>query len=143
MHFTLHPRLAADTTVLGDMPLCRVLLSKEALGPWLILVPRRDNLTEIHHLPEEEQVQLMRESSAVAALLEKDYQADKINIGALGNLVPQLHVHHIARFRSDIAWPGPVWGNTDGVQRDDAIQQALAEELRAELSGIEGFVASE
>ena len=143
MHFTLHPRLAADTTVLGDMPLCRVLLSKEALGPWLILVPRRDNLTEIHHLPEEEQVQLMRESSAVAALLEKDYQADKINIGALGNLVPQLHVHHIARYRSDIAWPGPVWGNTDGVQRDDAIQQALAEELRAELSGIEGFVASE
>lgn len=143
MHFSLHPRLAADTTVLGNLPLCQVLLSKEALGPWLILVPRKENLSEIHHLPEEEQFQLMRESSAVASLLEKDYQADKINVGALGNLVPQLHVHHIARFSSDIAWPGPVWGNTDGTQREEAVQQALAEELRAELSSIEGFVATE
>lgn len=141
MHFTLHPRLQADTTVLGDLPLCRVLLSKEALGPWLILVPRKEALTEIHHLPQDEQYQLMRESSAVAALLETDYQADKINVGALGNLVPQLHVHHIARFQSDIAWPGPVWGNTDGTQREEAVQQALAEELRAELSNIEGFAA--
>ncbi|MGF1686689.1 HIT domain-containing protein [Photobacterium japonica] len=139
MHFTLHPRLAADTTVLGNFPLCQVLLSKEALGPWLILVPRKDALTEIHHLSHEEQCQLMRESSTVAALLEKDYQADKINIGALGNLVPQLHVHHIARFQSDIAWPGPVWGNTDGTQRSEALQQALAEELQAELSHTDGF----
>ncbi|GAB3526297.1 HIT domain-containing protein [Photobacterium alginatilyticum] len=141
MHFSLHPRLAADTTVLGDLPLCRVLLSKEALGPWLILVPRRDEITEIHHLPEQDQLQLMRESSAVASLLETDYQADKINIGALGNLVPQLHVHHIARFQSDIAWPGPIWGNTDGTQREDGIQVALAEELRDELANIDGFTA--
>ncbi|MGR5146139.1 HIT domain-containing protein [Photobacterium alginatilyticum] len=141
MHFSLHPRLAADTTVLGDLPLCRVLLSKEALGPWLILVPRRDEITEVHHLPEQDQLQLMRESSAVASLLETDYQADKINIGALGNLVPQLHVHHIARFQSDIAWPGPIWGNTDGTQREDGIQIALAEELRDELANIDGFTA--
>ncbi|WP_299014669.1 HIT domain-containing protein [uncultured Photobacterium sp.] len=139
MHFTLHPRLAADTTVLGDFPLCRVLLSKEALGPWLILVPRKENLTEIHLLPEEEQFQLMRESSAVATLLEKDYQADKINIGALGNLVPQLHVHHIARFETDIAWPGPIWGNTNGIQRKETVQEALAEELRSELATIDVF----
>ncbi|WP_064602637.1 HIT domain-containing protein [Photobacterium sp. J15] len=143
MPFTLHPRLAADTTVLGDLPLCRVLLSKEALGPWLILVPRKDNLTEIHHLPEDEQFQLMRESSAVATLLENDYQADKINVGALGNLVPQLHVHHIARFKDDIAWPGPIWGNTNGTQREEAVQQALAEELREELSDLNGFVTIE
>lgn len=143
MPFTLHPRLAADTTVLGDLPLCRVLLSKEALGPWLILVPRKDNLTEIHHLPEDEQFQLMRESSAIATLLENDYQADKINVGALGNLVPQLHVHHIARFKDDIAWPGPIWGNTNGTQREEAVQQALAEELREELSDLDGFVTIE
>ncbi|ELR67349.1 Diadenosine tetraphosphate (Ap4A) hydrolase [Photobacterium marinum] len=143
MPFTLHPRLAADTTVLGDLPLCRVLLSKEALGPWLILVPRKDNLTEIHHLPEDEQFQLMRESSAVATLLENDYQADKINVGALGNLVPQLHVHHIARFKDDVAWPGPIWGNTDGTQREEAVQQALAEDLREELSSLDGFVTVE
>ena len=140
MSFTLHPQLATDTTSLGDLPLSRVLLSKEALGPWLILVPRKDNLTEIHHLSVDEQYQLIRESSAVAALLESDYQADKINIGALGNLVPQLHIHHIARFTTDIAWPGPVWGNTDGTQRNDELQQALAEELRDELNSIDGFV---
>ncbi|MGF1759451.1 HIT domain-containing protein [Photobacterium sagamiensis] len=142
MSFILHPQLATDTTILGDLPLSRVLLSKEALGPWLILVPRKDDLTEIHHLPVDEQYQLIRESSAVAALLESDYQADKINIGALGNLVPQLHVHHIARFTTDIAWPGPVWGNTDGTQRNDGLQQALAEELRDELNNIDGFVAA-
>ncbi|WP_318459426.1 HIT family protein [Photobacterium leiognathi] len=141
MHFTLHPRLESDTTVLGDFPLSRVLLSKEALGPWIILVPRVDELREIHHLPEQDQFQLIRESSAVATLLENDYQAEKINVGALGNLVPQLHLHHIARFSNDIAWPGPIWGNTDGTQRSDELQAALAEELRAELSQIEGFSA--
>lgn len=139
MSFTLHPRLMADTTVLGDLPLSRVLLVKEALGPWLILVPRYDALREIHHLSEQDQQQLMRESSAVAALLEQDYQAEKINIGALGNLVPQLHIHHIARFSNDVAWPGPIWGNTQGIQRSEEVQQALAEELRQELSNIAGF----
>ncbi|OBU22710.1 HIT domain-containing protein [Photobacterium kishitanii] len=141
MSFILHPRLMADTTVLGDLPLSQVLLVKEALGPWLILVPRYDALREIHHLSEQDQQQLMRESSAVAALLEQDYQAEKINIGALGNLVPQLHIHHIARFSHDIAWPGPIWGNTNGIQRSDDVQQALAEELRQELSNITGFTA--
>ena len=139
MSFTLHPQLMADTTILGDLPLSRILLAKEALGPWLILVPRYDALREIHHLSEQDQQQLMRESSAIAALLEQDYQAEKINIGALGNLVPQLHIHHIARFSNDIAWPGPVWGNTKGIQRSKEVQQALAEELRQELSNIAGF----
>ncbi|EAS43854.1 HIT domain-containing protein [Photobacterium profundum] len=142
MSFILHSRLASDTTILGDLPLCQVLLSKEALGPWLILVPRKEDLTEIHHLPEDEQYQLMRESSAVASLLENNYQADKINVGALGNLVPQLHVHHIARFKVDVAWPGPVWGNTDGTQRDEELQLALAEDLRVDLSNITGFVSA-
>ncbi|KJF96405.1 HIT family hydrolase [Photobacterium angustum] len=141
MRFTLHPRLQSDTTVLGDFPLSRVLLSKEALGPWIILVPRVDELREIHHLPEQDQCQLIRESSAVATLLENDYQAEKINVGALGNLVPQLHLHHIARFSHDIAWPGPIWGNTNGTQRSEALQAALADELREELNQIEGFTA--
>jgi diadenosine tetraphosphate (Ap4A) HIT family hydrolase len=142
MSFILHSRLASDTTTLGDLPLCQVLLSKEALGPWLILVPRKEDLTEIHHLPEDEQYQLIRESSAVATLLEDNYQADKINVGALGNLVPQLHVHHIARFKVDVAWPGPIWGNTDGTQRSEELQLALAEDLRTELSNITGFVSA-
>ncbi|WP_297481358.1 HIT family protein [uncultured Photobacterium sp.] len=139
MSFTLHPQLMADTTILGDLPLSRVLLAKEALGPWLILVPRYESLREIHYLSEQDQQQLMRESSAVAALLEQDYQAEKINIGALGNLVPQLHLHHIARFSDDVAWPGPIWGNTKGIKRSEEVQQALAEELRQELTNITGF----
>lgn len=109
MAFALHPRLEADTTWLGDLPLCRVLLSKEDIGPWLILVPKVDGITELHHLSEQDQQQFMRESSLIASRLEQFASPDKINIGALGNMVPQLHVHHIARFQTDIAWPGPVW----------------------------------
>ncbi|HGO5290414.1 HIT domain-containing protein [Photobacterium damselae] len=133
MSFTLHERLVADTSVLGDFPLSRVLLAKEALGPWIILVPKKDNLREIHHLSEQEQIQLIKESCLIAQLLETDYKAEKINVGALGNLVPQLHLHHIARFSDDIAWPGPIWGNTKGIQRSEAVQQALVEELQSEL----------
>ncbi|BBC41490.1 HIT family protein [Photobacterium damselae subsp. piscicida] len=133
MNFTLHERLAADTSVLGDFPLSRVLLAKEALGPWIILVPKKDNLREIHHLSEQEQIQLIKESCLIAQLLETDYKAEKINVGALGNLVPQLHLHYIARFSDDIAWPGPIWGNTKGIQRSEAVQQALVEELQSEL----------
>ncbi|EEZ41459.1 hypothetical diadenosine tetraphosphate hydrolase [Photobacterium damselae subsp. damselae CIP 102761] len=97
------------------------------------MVPKKDNLREIHHLSEQEQIQLIKESCLIAQLLETDYKAEKINVGALGNLVPQLHLHHIARFSDDIAWPGPIWGNTKGIQRSEAVQQALVEELQSEL----------
>lgn len=105
--FELHSRLQADTRWLGDLPLCRVLLAKDSQYPWLILVPRVANLREIHHLAPEQQQQLMQESCAVAALMEQALSPDKINIGALGNLVPQLHLHHVARFATDRAWPAP------------------------------------
>jgi diadenosine tetraphosphate (Ap4A) HIT family hydrolase len=78
--------------------------------PWFILVPQRKNITEIHHLPPHEQQQLTIESSWLATAIEQAFQADKINIAALGNMVPQLHVHHIARYKNDIAWPKPIWG---------------------------------
>lgn len=141
MSFTLHPRLKADTLHVGDLPLCTVLLSKEKVGPWLILVPKIADLIEIHHLPHEQQVQLITESSAIAAILENTFQPDKINVGALGNLVPQLHIHHIARFKTDIAWPGPIWGNTDGEVRNEKEQQSLVEKLQQKLSSINGFQA--
>ncbi|GAB6262068.1 HIT domain-containing protein [Photobacterium sp. R1] len=140
MSFTLHPRLSADTQVIGDLPLCRVLLSKEAIGPWLILVPRYESLREIHHMTAADQQQLMIESSATAQLLETYFSPDKINIGALGNLVPQLHIHHIARFTTDIAWPGPVWGNTDGSQRTENDEKILAERLKSLFSQLPGFL---
>lgn len=108
--FDLDARLAADTVALGDAPLSRVLLMRNRLFPWLILVPRRVGAVEIHRLSPTDQVLLTRETAAAARVLERLFTPDKINIGALGNLVPQLHVHVLARRRDDPAWPGPVWG---------------------------------
>ncbi|USH03379.1 HIT domain-containing protein [Grimontia kaedaensis] len=139
MPFELHPRLDADTTWLGDFPLCRVLLSKEDIGPWLILVPKVEGIREIHHLTKSDQQQFIQESSLVAEKLEAHSNADKLNIGALGNMVPQLHVHHIARFQTDIAWPGPVWGNTNGAQRHELAQNEMAEKWRSLLGDAAGF----
>lgn len=110
--FELHPRLDADTFELGRLPLCRVLLMNDATYPWMILVPQRPGLREIHELDEADQMQLMRESCLVARTMATMFEADKMNVAALGNMVPQLHVHHIARHTGDPAWPAPVWGRT-------------------------------
>jgi len=106
----LHPQLKKDTLVIGQFLLSKLLLMRDANYPWLILVPSREGLTEIFQLDEADQQQLQRESSCVAQLLAEEFKADKINIGALGNIVPQLHIHHIARYKNDLAWPAPVWG---------------------------------
>lgn len=111
--FTLHPQLAKDTLPLLDLQLCRVLLMKDATYPWVILVPRRDGLREMHQLTEMDQQTLMREITHTSAKLQAAFDADKMNVAALGNMVPQLHIHVIARFEGDAAWPGPVWGAVD------------------------------
>ena len=108
--FLLHPQLAQDSIVMGDFPLCRMLLMNDASYPWLILVPRRPAIREIFELSAADQLQLLKESSHLAEVLHRVFQADKLNIAALGNMVPQLHIHHIVRYRSDRAWPRPVWG---------------------------------
>ncbi len=108
--FTLHPRLAADTVVLGDFPLSQLLLMNDASYPWLILVPRRADIREVHELSDADQLQLIRESSWVSERLALQLQATKMNVANLGNMVPQLHWHVIARFEGDPAWPKPVWG---------------------------------
>ncbi len=108
--FALHPRLAADTIALGDWPLCRLLLMNDGRFPWVILVPTRPDLREIHDLPSAERVVLIEEIARVSALMQQAFKADKMNVAALGNQVAQLHVHVIARFASDPAWPSPVWG---------------------------------
>ena len=108
--FSLHPRLAADTLLLGDFPLSHCLLMNDMHYPWLVLVPRVEGIREIFELTVKDQQQLLRESSWVSERLSRHFNADKINIGALGNMVPQLHLHHIARYVNDAAWPGPVWG---------------------------------
>ncbi|HEY2110919.1 MAG TPA: HIT domain-containing protein, partial [Dongiaceae bacterium] len=107
--FTLHPRLAADTVALGDWPLCRLLLMNDARFPWVILVPARPELREIHDLPPAERATLIEEIARASALMQQAFAADKMNVAALGNQVPQLHIHVIARVASDPAWPNPVW----------------------------------
>lgn len=118
---------------MGRFPLCHLLLSRDANYPWCILVPDREGVIEIHQLTDADQQQLLRESSQLARVLETACAPDKLNIAALGNVVPQLHLHHIARYRNDPAWPAPVWGRV--VPRPYSEQQltALLERLGREL----------
>lgn len=108
--FLLHPRLESDGIFLADLELSRLLLMNDARYPWCILVPRRDDLGEIYELEPADQQQLWQESATLGQAMMEAFGGDKLNIAALGNLVPQLHLHHIVRYLDDEAWPGPVWG---------------------------------
>jgi len=108
--FTLHKTLAADTVEAARWPLCRVLLMNDSLYPWLILVPARLDRTEIHDLDPADQSHLITEIDRASRALSRLYSPHKINVAAIGNIVPQLHIHVAARFRTDDAWPGPIWG---------------------------------
>jgi diadenosine tetraphosphate (Ap4A) HIT family hydrolase len=108
--FQLHPRLEADTRAVTRLALCRVLLMNDRRFPWLILVPERADVREIHQLSPADRATLIEEIAQVAQTMERQHQAHKMNVAALGNQVPQLHVHIIARFTTDPAWPTPIWG---------------------------------
>lgn len=108
--FALDARLANDTLHVADLPLSQVRLMNDARFPWLILVPRRPDAVEVDDLAEPDQAQLWHEVRAAAATLRAAQPFDKLNLGALGNVVPQLHLHVVGRRRGDAAWPGPVWG---------------------------------
>lgn len=127
--FELHPRLAQDTFYIADLPLCRLLLMNDCRYPWLILVPRQASLTEVYQLEPEKQHQLWQESAQVGERLMQFTHADKLNIAALGNQVPQLHVHHVARFHNDSSWPAPIWG----IGTAEAYQPEHSESLIASL----------
>jgi diadenosine tetraphosphate (Ap4A) HIT family hydrolase len=106
----LHPQLLKDCKIIGRFELCHVLLMLDANYPWCLLVPDVDNVKEIFELSETEQQLLNKESVCLAKSLSRLFSADKMNIAAIGNMVPQLHVHHVVRSQDDIAWPKPVWG---------------------------------
>jgi len=106
----IHPQLSADCVVLGQLPLCHLLLMNDCHYPWFILVPRRAGLREIFQLDAGDRRQLLHESCELSEFLMEAYSGDKLNVAALGNLVPQLHLHHIVRYTADPAWPAPVWG---------------------------------
>jgi diadenosine tetraphosphate (Ap4A) HIT family hydrolase len=118
--FQLAPQLEQDSILLTDWPLCQLRLSLDANYPWFILVPRRANIREIIDLNTEDQMQLWQESACLSRWLQQYYQGDKLNIAALGNMVPQLHLHHIVRFKSDPAWPAPVWGKVAAISYTEA-----------------------
>lgn len=129
----LHPQLQQDCFILGQFDLCLLLLINDSQYPWFILVPQRKNISEIHHLPPHEQQQLIIESSLLATAIEQAFQADKINIAALGNMVPQLHIHHIARYKSDVAWPKPVWGLHPAIAYQNEERDIVIQHIKAHL----------
>lgn len=134
--FELHPQLARDCITIGDLPLSRVLLLNDCRYSWLVLVPRRADITELFHLGESDRQMLLDEVCRTGEQLMQMSEGDKLNIGALGNLVPQLHVHLVVRSRDDPAWPGPVWGHSAAQPyAEDALRNCL-QRLRGRLMAL-------
>lgn len=126
----LHERLAADTTLVGDLRLCRVLLMEDSRYPWLILVPQLPGLKDLHQVPAEHQPTLWDEINRAAVVLEQVTSPYKMNVAALGNQVTQLHIHVISRNREDPAWPGPVWGVGEATAYTEPDRAALTDAIR-------------
>ncbi len=127
--FELDEQIRNDTIPVCELSLCTVVLHKDANYPWLLLIPMRNSIREIHELSDEQQLQLMREISQVAKALQSHCNADKMNVAALGNMVPQLHIHIVARYFSDKAWPGPIWGAAKSTSYEPDQGQVLASQL--------------
>ena len=132
--FVLDSRLEQDTLLLGDFPLCRLLLMNDSSYPWFILVPRREEVSELFQLDGADQQSLWRETTALAETLKDTFGADKMNIATLGNMVSQLHMHVIARRRDDAAWPAPVWGWQPAQPYTDAQVEVVRQKLRLVLT---------
>jgi len=131
--FKLHERLDQDCLLVGQFELCLLLISRDANYPWLILVPKREGITEIHQLNDADRQQLLHESCTLSQVMSELFAPDKLNIAALGNVVPQLHMHHIARYHSDAAWPQPIWGVVPADNYDPDMLSARCENLRQRL----------
>ena len=131
--FKLDDTLRNDTLEVGNFGLSVLLMSRDANYPWFILVPRRAGVTELVDLEWQDRVRLLEESSRLSEALMAVFGGDKLNIATLGNLVAQLHVHHIVRFRSDPAWPAPVWGRLPALEESDDFYQARIDAVRRQL----------
>lgn len=132
--FALDARLAGDTCHVASLPLCEVLLMDDARYAWLVLVPRQYEVSEVAQLSEDDQAMLWREVNQAAVALRLVARCEKINIGALGNIVRQLHVHVVARNVGDAAWPGPVWGHGKAADYEPTARDKLIERLRETLA---------
>ncbi|TWD45491.1 diadenosine tetraphosphate (Ap4A) HIT family hydrolase [Pseudomonas sp. SJZ131] len=132
--FALDPQLQQDTLPIGDFPLCRLLLCNDANYPWFILVPRREDISELFQLDVDDQQQLWQETNALAEMLKDLFDADKMNVATLGNVVSQLHMHVIVRTRDDAAWPAPVWGKHPAKPYSAEQVATIRERLRSVLA---------
>ena len=132
-NFHLHPRLHADCFQVGQLALSQLLMMNDSLYPWFILVPCRADMTEIYQLPSTDRLQLLEESCLLAETLQSLFRPDKLNIAAIGNLGPQLHVHHVARYRTDTAWPAPIWGKFPPQPYTQKQAEARISQLRESL----------
>lgn len=139
--FALDSRLKQDTWLIGDFPLCSLLLSNDSNYPWFILVPRREGISELFQLDEHDQQLMWAETTALARTLKDAFGADKMNVATLGNVVSQLHMHVIVRYQADVAWPGPVWGKHPAKPYTQAEVGAIQDKLKSAL-GVE-FTFSE
>lgn len=131
--FVLDQRLLQDTLPVGDFPLCRLLLSNDAQYPWFILVPRKADISEVFQLSDDEQSQLWKETNALSRTLQQLFNADKMNVATLGNVVSQLHMHVIVRHRTDAAWPAPVWGKHPAVPYTAEQAASMIDPVKAAL----------
>ena len=133
-HFVLHPQLEKDSELVTELLLCSVRLINDAHYPWLILVPRVANISDVIDLSDAQQQTLWQESALVSRALKHLFTPDKLNLATLGNMVPQLHLHHIVRYQNDVSWPKPIWGQ---VQTKTYSEENLAEQINLIKTEIE------
>jgi len=131
--FALHPQLAKDCFVIVDLDLCRLLLMNDKNYPWCVLVPMREGKKDLYELTDVEQLLFIKESSRLSTVMMELFKGKKMNVAALGNVVPQLHIHHIVRFEGDPCWPKPVWGQVSPVFYSDEEAQARIAKIKAAL----------
>jgi diadenosine tetraphosphate (Ap4A) HIT family hydrolase len=124
--FVLHPQLEKDSELVAELPLCLVRLINDANYPWLILVPKISEVRDVIDLSDSQQQILWQESALVSRALKHLFTPDKLNVAALGNMVPQLHLHHIVRYQNDVSWPNPIWGQVPAKPYTD---EQLAENI--------------
>lgn len=134
VEFSLHSQLAKDCFELAELPLCKLLLCNDSAYPWFILVPKVNDITDIYQLDWQQQQQLLNESSLLSELLMQVFFGDKMNVAALGNVVEQLHVHHIVRYKKDASWPKPIWGQQPLTPYTDEELAELKAKLLPQLS---------
>jgi len=133
MTFQLHPRLEQDSIKIAEFSLSELRLINDSQYPWVVLVPKRADISEVYQLSAADQQLLQQESSLLAKTMAELYLADKMNIAAIGNMVPQLHIHHIVRYKSDIAWPAPVWGKFDAAPYSEQQIEKVTSQIKNAL----------